>query len=577
MVDAEAKKFYDRIIFKKYKIKRLMCKSILSYVYEGINIKNNIPVAIKVEKKGKYELLETEAYLLMNLKGFGIPEILSFGKYCNYKVLVEELLGPTVEDLWKKSAFKKDRLGKKNMFIKDVCMLAIQGLDRLEFIHSKNIIHRDIKTKNFIIGRKDPNIIYLIDFGFSKKYRSSRTGKHLKFSYINTLIGSVCFSSRYAIRGYELSRRDDLESFGYMILYLAKGGNLPWMKYYNKKDTDRFKRIDEIAKQKMEISNEKLCAGLPFEFANYMKYVKNLEFEQNPDYKYLKGLFINILTTNEMRRNIQFFWIKPKIKKKNELNTNNIIDTNSLLKKLGSNKRNSNHSLKRIYNKIKSSLSQKCRNNTDYNVYVGNKLTIESDRNLATEITEYKTNIQNIKKNIKYPMALYNKHLIKDIKKSFKIGNEIRKKSPNIIALKYKNALNNKLLLGNNILNKNIYNQVKIKNNINNTINVVRNKLKSKYTGFDKGITLYNNMNYNNLYFINNNHSGLNYSALNKRNFLMKNKTSNFKTFNSINNINLKRNIRYHPIFKNNMITNINKVNRISNNFVNPRVIKTKM
>ena len=87
MVDAEAEKFYDRIIFKKYQIKRLMCKSILSYVYEGVNIKNNIPVAIKVEKKGKYELLETEAYLLMNLKGFGIPEILSFGKYCNYKVL----------------------------------------------------------------------------------------------------------------------------------------------------------------------------------------------------------------------------------------------------------------------------------------------------------------------------------------------------------------------------------------------------------------------------------------------------------------------------------------------------------
>ena len=143
--------------------------------------------------------------------------------------------------------------------------------------------------------------------------------------------------------------------------------------------------------------------------------------------------------------------------------------------------------------------------------------------------------------------------------------------------MNYKNALNNKLLLGNKILNKNIYNQVKIKNNINNTINVVRNKLKSKYTGFDKGITLYNNMNYNNLYFINNNHSGLNYSELNKRNFLMKNKTSNFKTFNSINNISLKRNIRYHPIFKNNMITNINKVNHISNNLVNLRVIKTKM
>ena len=209
MVDAEAKKIYNRIIFKKYKIKKLLFKSVFSYVYKGVNIKNNIPVTLKIEKKGKYDLLETEAYLLVNLKGFGIPEILSFGKYYNYKVLVEELLGPSVEDLWKKNVFKRGLLGRKNMFIKDVCMLAIQGLDRLEFIHGKNIIHRDIKTKNFIIGRKDPNIIYLIDFGFSKKYRSSRTGKHLKFSYINTLIGSVFFSSRYAIRGYELSRRDD--------------------------------------------------------------------------------------------------------------------------------------------------------------------------------------------------------------------------------------------------------------------------------------------------------------------------------------------------------------------------------
>ena len=98
MVDAEAKKFYNRIIFKKYKIKKLLFKSVFSYVYEGVNIKNNIPVTLKIEKKGKYDLLETEAYLLVNLKGFGIPEILSFGKYYNYKVLVEELLGPSVED-----------------------------------------------------------------------------------------------------------------------------------------------------------------------------------------------------------------------------------------------------------------------------------------------------------------------------------------------------------------------------------------------------------------------------------------------------------------------------------------------
>jgi len=563
MVDVEAKSFYNRIIFKKYKIKKLMCKSAFSNVYEGKNIKDNIPVALKIEKKGKYELLEKEAYLLMHLKGFGIPEVISFGKYGNYKVLVEELLGPTVEDLWEKIAFKKDPFGRKNMFLKDICMLAIQGLDRLEFIHSKNILHRDIKSKNFIIGKKEPNIIYIIDFGFSKKYRSSRTGKHLKFSYINTLIGSVFFSSRYAIRGYELSRRDDLESFGYMLLYLSKGGNMPWIKCYNK-NLDKIKKIDEVAKQKMEISNEKLCAGLPVEFVNYMKYVKNLDFEQEPDYKYLKGLFINILSTNEMRRSFRFFWIKPKIKKKKELNMYNTSDYSTFLKKLGSYNRKSNHSLKRLYNRIKSSMSQIYRNNTEYNLYTGNKLTIENSQNLRTEIIENKTDI---KKYMKLPMTLNDINLNKNIKKPFNLHSESRANSSNIFSLKYKGALIKKQLLQNKIHNENINRQVNTKSNMNNSINDIR-KLKAKSTfGLNKGITLYNNMNYNNLYFITNNNSSTTYIPLNKQNSHSKFLTPNFKHMDIINKMNLKRNTRYIPMFNRNEITNINKVNNISNYF----------
>ena len=561
MLDAEAKKFYNRIIFKKYKIKRLMCKSVFSHVYEGINIKNNIPVAIKVEKKGKHELLETEAYLLVDLKGFGIPEILSFGKFGNFIILVEELLGPTVEDLWEKYVFKKDPLGRKNMFIKDVCMLAVQGLDRLEFIHSKNILHRDIKTKNFIIGRKDTDIIYLIDFGFSKKYRSSRTGKHLKFSYINTLIGSVFFSSRYAIRGYELSRRDDLESFGYMILYLAKGGNLPWLKYYNK-NINKFDKIDEIAKQKMEITDEKLCAGLPVEFVNYMKYVKKLEFEQNPDYKYLKGLFISILTTYDMKRNIQFFWIKPIIKKKKELNTKNPNEYGTTLKRLCSYTRKSNPSLKRLYNRVKSSLSQVGRNNTNYNFYLGNNLNIENNKPVDTSITENK---KDFKKIVKLPMVSNNIKSNKDIKKPFNLDIGSISKSPNIITSKYKHTLYPKKLLRNELLNENINRQINIKNNTIYSTNDIRKKLSTTPLGLNKGITLYNNTNYNNLYFINNNNSEINYSALNKSNFLKKTMTHNFKKISNINKINLRRNTRYIPLFKKNMITKINQVNDISN------------
>ena len=122
----------------------------------------------------------------------------------------------------------------KKININDICLLAIHGFERLKHIHDKNIIHRDIKTKNFLIGRKDPEIIYLIDFGFAKKYRSSRTGKHIRFSNLKTLIGSLTFASCNAIKGYECSRRDDLESFCYLLIYLAKCGWMPW-KIYTKK------------------------------------------------------------------------------------------------------------------------------------------------------------------------------------------------------------------------------------------------------------------------------------------------------------------------------------------------------
>ena len=213
-----------QIFFNKYKLQKLINKSAFSNVYQGINILKKELVAIKIENRITMKnILESEAYILFYLKGFGLPNLISYGKSGKYNILVEELLGPSLFEISQKKKIK-------NVFpIKDICMIALQGLDRLEYIHSKNIIHRDIKPQNFLIGRKDTKIIYLIDFGLAKKYKSSRTGKFIKFTNLGRLIGSITYSSINANAGYEQSRRDDLESFGYMLINLAKK-DLPWMK-----------------------------------------------------------------------------------------------------------------------------------------------------------------------------------------------------------------------------------------------------------------------------------------------------------------------------------------------------------
>ena len=338
----------DRLFFNRYKTKKFISKTLCCKLYEGINIKNNELVAMKFEKrKGKFNVLESEAYFLMNLKGFGIPKIKTYGIVGEYNLLIEELLGPSIMSLWK--------LGKKTnekRSLKDICMISLQGLDRLEYIHSKDIIHRDIKPHNFLIGLKNPNVIYLIDFGFSRKYRSSRTGRHIQFKNLKKACGSMRYLSINGNMGLELSRRDDLESFGYMLIYISKD-NLPWISA-EKLKLEKGQIIQEIYKLKRFYTPEKLCTDLPEEFREYIKYVRKLEFEEKPDYNYLKGLFISVLSRNELKNDLCFSWIINK--RKELLKEQNIEDKRNVLKKKRQN------SLQRLYIKIKKSLKKDIRN-----------------------------------------------------------------------------------------------------------------------------------------------------------------------------------------------------------------------
>ena len=209
-----------------------------------------------------------------------------------------ELLGSSLEDIFQKQ--------QKKFSIKTVCMVGIQMLDRLEFIHNKNIIHRDIKPDNFVLGLDNKShIIYVLDFGLSKKYRSSRTHQHIKFSVNKKLTGTARYASINALKGCEQSRRDDLEAIGYVLMYFLRS-SLPWQGLHVHKGEDRYKKI---LTKKRGTSAEELCRGFPNEFAEYINYTRNLEFEADPDYKFLRGLFLSVLEKESQSYDFCYDWV----------------------------------------------------------------------------------------------------------------------------------------------------------------------------------------------------------------------------------------------------------------------------
>ena len=292
-----------KLIFGKYKINKKIGIGSHSIIFSGININNKELVALKIQKKGFIinENIEKEAYYLLQLKGYGVPRIISFGHIGKYNVLIEELLGESLEDL-----FKKNKNKEKVIILKDMLMTGIQLIDRIEYIHSNNIVHLDIKPSNFVVGYKDPSLIYIIDFGLSKKYKSSRTGRHIIFSKRKYFQGNIKFSSVNNMRGIVSTRRDDLESIGYMLIYLYES-KLPWEKI---EAINKLEIVEKIFYIKKQISMNTLCKNLPKEMTEFMVYIKSLKFDEKPNYNYLKNLLEIMLKKINNVNDLKFSWIK---------------------------------------------------------------------------------------------------------------------------------------------------------------------------------------------------------------------------------------------------------------------------
>ena len=411
----------NNIIFRKFKILKIIEKGNYSKVFLGNNLINNKFVALKFqEKKQLPECLEKEAYYLFQLKGIGIPKILSYGHYGKYNVLIEELLGKSLEQL-----FKENQKESKIIKLKDMLMTGIQILDRLKFIHSKCILHLDIKPNNFLVGNPDSSIIYLIDFGFAKKYRSSRTGKHVHFSKNSYFSGNLKYSSTNTMKGIEPSRRDDLESLGYMLIYLYNH-DLPW-------DTMVAKNKYELAKKIYDLKNiipiKILCKNLPIEIQKYMKYVKSLKFEEEPNYNYLTQLLEKSLQKINKVNDLNFSWIHETLRNNiSYINSKNIrksktspfsrilkaINTKSVFEEMISEKSmqnnlqiNSNKEMMPFNNQIyKNITSPNKKNSHSSKCSPGKKIILNSGKN--EEIKNGKKNKQIFNYNLfsKYPKYL---------------------------------------------------------------------------------------------------------------------------------------------------------------------------
>lgn len=269
-----------------------------------MNIISGEEVAIKLESiKAKHPQLEYEAKVYKTLAGgVGVPFVRWYGQECDYNAMVIDLLGPSLEDLF--------NFCNRRFSLKTVLLLADQMISRVEYIHSRNFIHRDIKPDNFLMGiGKRGNQVNVIDFGLAKKYRDPKTHLHIPYRENKNLTGTARYTSINTHLGVEQSRRDDLESLGYVLMYFLRG-SLPWQ---GLKAATKKQKYERIMEKKMMTPTESLCRGFPTEMAIYLNCCRSLRFDDRPDYSYLRKLFRDLFVREGYQYDYVYDWsIQPR-------------------------------------------------------------------------------------------------------------------------------------------------------------------------------------------------------------------------------------------------------------------------
>ena len=292
----------------RYQINSELGKGAFGNIYLAVDKEKNIEVALKVEKINPNLVLRKEYDTLKELEGgIGIPRVYDFITHNDKNIMVFEKLGKSLE-------FFKNYV-PRHLSLKTVLMLSQQMITRVQYLHNSGFIHRDIKPENFTMGLDlRANQVYIIDFGLAKRYIES-SGNHIKMISGKKLTGTARYCSIWTHEGLEQSRRDDLEVLGMNMIYLLKG-DLPWQGLPGNNKNEKY---SNIYRKKKSTTIEMLCANLPNEFKDYLRYCRILDFDQIPDYVYLKRILKQLFFKLKYTYDLKFDWmIQNEEEKKDE-------------------------------------------------------------------------------------------------------------------------------------------------------------------------------------------------------------------------------------------------------------------